>query len=124
MIFLPSHTCDQMGEPSRELAISTEKSHNDPFRGRISVFGRVESTMVRKEQMPAAIAPEGFKTKQCFIPLRTPILARPLEATLGLPTRRLDGSAANGFASSACSPVVHAILVFAKIIEFLLHCLG
>src|SRR5262245_65223633 len=54
--------------------------------GRISVFGRVESTVVRKEQVPTAIAPESFQTQERFVTGLAPILAWPLEAGLVLPT--------------------------------------
>src|ERR1017187_7577934 len=66
--------------------------------GRISVFRGVEVAIMRKEKMPATIAPESFRAEESFVALLTPVLAWPLEAALGLPTGGLDGSAAHRLA--------------------------
>src|SRR5258708_37479980 len=76
---------------------------------------------MRKEKVPAAIAPEGFQAQQGFIPLLAPVLPRPLETTLRLPTGGFYSSAADGFASSPSSPVIHPVLVFVKVIDLFLH---
>jgi len=66
---------------------------------------------VGKEQAPSPVAPESFQTQERFVTCLTPILTWSLEAALVLPTGRLDGSAANGFASPPSSPVIHPVLV-------------
>lgn len=37
--------------------------------------------------MPASVSPESFQAQQGFIAALAPVLARPLEAALGLPTK-------------------------------------
>ena len=77
--------------------------------------------IVREQQMPASIAPEGFQTKERFVTALTPILAGPFEAALRLATGRFNGSAANRFAPPPSGPIIHPFLVFVKIIDFFLH---
>ena len=77
--------------------------------------------IVRKEQMPATIAPERFQAWESFVALLTPVLAWPLEAALGLPAGGLDGSAANGLAPSSARAVIHPVFMLVKIIDFFLH---
>ena len=54
---------------------------------RISVFRWVELAIVREKEMPASVAPESFQAQERFVSVLAPILARSLEAALGLPTR-------------------------------------
>ena len=54
--------------------------------------------IVRKEQMPATIAPERFQAWESF-----------------------DGSAANGLAPSSARAVIHPVFMLVKIIDFFLH---
>src|SRR5882724_7192009 len=71
---------------------------------------------MRKEEVPAVVAPEGFQTHQGFIPSETPKLAGSFEAALGLTTGGFDRAAANGFARSSSGAIVHALLMFVKIV--------
>lgn len=52
--------------------------------GRIPVSCGVEGRDVRKEEMPAGVAPEGFEAEQGFIAGAAPELAGALEAALVL----------------------------------------
>ena len=69
-----------------------------PLIVRTSVFRWVESAGVREEQMPAAIAAEGFQTEQGFVSLLAPKLARAFEAYLALPASGFHRPAAQRLA--------------------------
>src|ERR1017187_4488414 len=71
--------------------------------------------------MPASVAPEGFETRQGFIALPAPELARALEAALGLPAGRFHRPAAAGFTAPLSAPIVHARFVLVKIIHLPRH---
>ena len=91
------------------------------FPGRISISCRVGGGGVREEAVPTTVAPKGFQTHQGFIPLLTPKLPRAFEAALRLPTGRFNRAAADGFAAAAAGAVVHARLMFVKIIDLAGH---
>ena len=93
------------------------------FRGRISIFCRVESG-VREQEMPPTVTPEGFQTHQRFVAGLTPKLARTLGPALGLPTSRFHRTTANGFTGPTAGPVIHAGLMLAEASHFLGHGLG
>ena len=63
------------------------------------------------------VAPECFQTQQGFVTFDTPELAWALEAALGLTTGGLDWAAANGFAGPPPGPIIHAVLVFVKVLN-------
>jgi len=70
------------------------------------------------------MAPEHFQTQQGFLTCLTAELSRPLEAALVLPTSGFHRAAANGFAASLSSLIIHPVLMLVKIMDFLLHRLG
>src|SRR5713101_3310401 len=86
--------------------------------GRISVFGGVGKSDMRKKHIPSIIAPEHFQTEQCFVSLESPILAGSLEAALRLPASRFHRTAADGLASQSRPSVIHPILMFSEIVQF------
>ena len=63
------------------------------------------------------VAPEGFQTHQRLVAFLTPELARSFEAALGLPTRRFNRPAADGFAASLSGAIVHAFFMFAQVVD-------
>src|SRR5712692_10051131 len=76
---------------------------------------------MRKEQMPAFVAPEGFQAHQCLISGTTPKLARAFEAALVLPTSRFDGATALWLAGSSGRCIIHPMSMLLEIVHFALH---
>src|ERR1035438_1387996 len=118
---MPSPDCSRRFYEACGGASSDRHVFCKSIRGRISVFRGVEVAIMRKEKMPATIAPESFQAEESFVALLTPVLAWPLEAALGLPTGGLDGSAANGLAPPPARAVIHPVLMLVKIIDLFLY---
>ena len=74
--------------------------------------------------MPATVAPEHFQAHEGFVTGLTPELSGPLKAALGLSTSRFYGSAADWFAGSTSSPIVHARLMLLEVGQFFGERLG
>jgi hypothetical protein len=87
--------------------LSSHNLENGPVTNgaRNAVTGGVGGGL-RKEPVPAAVAPEGFPAQPGFGTLLTPELARTFKAALRLPTGRRDRATANRLAASPTSLII------------------
>src|SRR5437899_1969363 len=92
--------------------------------GRISVFRGVDAVIVRKEQVPAFVAPEDFQAEQGFVSFLAPVLSGAFETALRLTTRRFNGPAADGLAAAGPRTVIHPVLVLLQVLDLLGDSLG
>ena len=86
--------------------------------GRILISTGVAAKDVRKQQLPAVVAPEGFQAHQAFIAGATPELARTFEPTLVLPTGRFHRATALRVARLPRRGTVHPPAMAFQISDF------
>jgi hypothetical protein len=72
---------------------------------------------MRKKQVPAAVAPEGFQAHQGFVSGLTSNPSTSLEAALILPTCRFNRSAAQGLAALFGAPIIQSVAMAAKVFQ-------
>lgn len=76
---------------------------------------------VRKEHVPAMVAPKSYQAHQRLIPLARPKLARSLEPALILPTGRFDGLTAQRLAPPLAVLIFHPGQIRPEVVDLFLH---